>query len=220
MATHRIGYASDRHYEIKAKYWDEAWKVWGSKKLRRLKFQIWRRRTSFMDKFVNSFGSTFGKDVVIVHGDAAEKKGGFGRVKGGGVKGPVKELRKRLAKRYPVIVASEYRTSMLCHYCGQEVAHPTRRHDVLKTKSDKSKKLLYKAGSTMYGVSYCHNRSHHHMQGRDRMAAFNIGARFLARQLELDLGPWQFRSARPSAAVDSGSTVLYDVLREHGDVRL
>ena len=65
----------------------------------------------------------------------------------------------------------------------------------------------------MHGVSYCHNHSHHHMQGRDKMAAVNIGCRFVAAQLGLDLGPWTIGSKleEDHHGGGGGSTVLHDV---------
>ena len=63
------------------------------------------------------------KDYVegspVLFGDGANS-GLFGRIRGGGVKGPVLEIKKRLSKQMAVIECSEFRTSKLCLYCGRE----------------------------------------------------------------------------------------------------
>ncbi|MCL5459705.1 hypothetical protein M3M33_13805, partial [Loigolactobacillus coryniformis] len=78
----------------------------------------------------------------------------------------------------------------------------------------------------MHGISYCKGDggAHSFMQGRDRSAALNIGALFLAQQRQLDLGPWQRRlvdgtpaqlaadAKRDERAQERGSTVLRDTL--------
>jgi hypothetical protein len=232
--------------DVVAEHWDAAWAYNGAKKLRKWKFYAWRKRESYMARLVNSFNEKFGEPATqepaaqepaaqepptqepptpdpptakipasepptILFGNASEKKGGFIPFKGGGVKGPVKELTRRLAKRYAVILCSEFRTTKLCHFCGRVLSHPTRHVSQGR----------YQAETTMHGLSYCPHRgpnSHQHMQGRDRMAAYNIGALFLATQLGEDLGPWQRgdTKALDDAAQAAGSCVLRQVLLGRG----
>jgi hypothetical protein len=143
---------------------------------------------------------------VILFGNGANN-GNFGRLRGGGVKGPVLELRRRLAEQMVVIDCDEYRTSKLCLDCGRVAKTP-------KKKSDGG--IMY----DMYGVTYCSDRRlhstvdrprHHRMEDRDIAAAFKIGARYLATKRYLDLGPWKRGSVlndRPRRI----HTVLRDVL--------
>jgi hypothetical protein len=211
------------YYQIRARYWIASWEFVAQRKRRKAKLHAWGKRQAWMDGVVAQVGKIFKggegeQPPVLVLGNASEKRGGFGRVKGGGVKGPVKELRKRFARRFAVIVVSEYRTSANCIYCGAQLQHPVRHHDVFKKGREGP---LYRKDSVMHGVSFCRhedNDSHHHMQGRDRMAAYSIGARFVAQQRGLDLGPW--KPGAPTSADEAGgwapSTVLLDVLRARG----
>ncbi len=221
---------------------------WGfrRKKMQR-EFYLDRLRQSWLDstvqrfvKYANDLAIQSGVNPrptpVILMGNAAWW-GGFNWVRCGGPKAPVKELIRRLAKRLPVVLCPEYRTSKLCHFCGQEVKHPTRKAQIPGQ------------ANTMYGVSCCRNADMKHstiMMGRDAMAAFNIGARFVATQLKRDIGPWEKRrmttaevkkavaEARGDAAkaaittraqaaqvadkkaMQDGSTKLYEVLQERG----
>jgi hypothetical protein len=115
--------------------------------------------------------------------------------RGGGVKGPVLELRKRLAKEMVVIDCSEFRTSKLCLDCGRIAKFPKK--------------------GKMYGVTYCSGseRDHHRMANRDVVAAFKIGARYLATKRGTDLGPWKRGSAHLNDL--QSSTVLSDVLTSY-----
>ena len=101
----------------------------------------------------------------MLFGDGANN-GLFGRLRGGGVKGPVLEIKKRLSEQMPVIKCSELRTSKLCLDCGRE------------------------AKFFNYGVTYCTDRDHQRMANRDVAAARKIGALYLAKKKEWDLGPW------------------------------
>ncbi len=101
----------------------------------------------------------------MLFGDGANN-GLFGRLRGGGVKGPVLEIKKRLSEQMPVIEVSEFRTSKLCLDCGR----------VAKTFN--------------YGVTFCTDRNHQRMANRDVAAARKIGALYLAKKKEWDLGPW------------------------------
>lgn len=107
----------------------------------------------------------------------------FGRLKGGGIKGPVKEIKRRLAEHYAVISCSEYRTSKLCIQCGRELH--VHKH----------------------GVMYCAQQAHCSMLNRDVAAAVKIGALFLAKKSGADLGPWAWGSTvadhAPSRALAS-----------------
>ena len=104
------------------------------------------------------------------------------------MKGPVLELRKRLANKLAIVQCSEFRTSKLCLECG----HVAKFYH--------------------HGVTYCSQQSHHRMQNRDVSAAYKIGARYLAAQQGLDLGPWS-----RSVSVDDmePSMVLKDVLTSY-----
>ena len=130
-----------------------------------------------MTKLVQSFEDVFGPNPVIVFGNGGEN-GLFGRLRGGGVKGPVKEVTRRLAKRYAVILSSEFRTTKLCLKCGRELH--VHKH----------------------GVVYCKQQTHCNMLNRDISAAIKIGARFIAKQRNLPLGPWAYGAAiAPSNAL-------------------
>ena len=113
-----------------------------------------------MAKLVNRV-KAFARGEPVLFGDGANS-GLFGRVRGGGVKGPVLEIKKRLSEQMPVIECSEFRTSKLCLDCGRE------------------------AKDYRYGVTYCSQRDHHRMANRDVAAAKKIGARYLAEKKGLE----------------------------------
>ena len=131
-----------------------------------------------MDQLVGRFKRFVGGDApTVLFGDGASN-GLFGRLRGGGVKGPVLELMKRLAEKMAVIQCSEFRTSKLCLKCGRVA------------------KFYH------HGVTYCTQQSHYRMENRDVAAAFKIGARYLATKQGVDLGPWS-RSVRVADMVPS-----------------
>jgi hypothetical protein len=127
----------------------------------------------------------------VLFGNGADS-GLFGRLRGGGAKGPVLEIKKRLSEQMPVIEVSEFRTSKLCLVCGR----PAKFFN--------------------YGVTYCTERDHHRMVNRDVAAAKKIGALYLAKKKGLNLGPW----CRSVSAVEAeqgthASPVLSNVLTSY-----
>jgi hypothetical protein len=111
---------------------------------------------------------------VILFGDAGLRPGGFMASKGGrGIRGPVKEIAKELAKYAVVIGADEFRTSKCCHHCGSVLSQNTATR-----------------------VSRCTVRQFqcrgNHLC-RDIDAAWKIGARFLAGVLNEELGAFDRR---------------------------
>ena len=165
-----------------ASVWEEMWAYHGAVKRRKVNFFVYRRRERFMNRLVRSFKKCFGANPVILFGNGADN-GLFGRLRGGGVKGPVKEIKRRLSEHYAVISCSEYRSSKLCIHCGRELH--VHKH----------------------GVVYCAQQSHNSMLNRDVAAAIKIGAIFLAKKSGADLGPWAWGSTvadhTPSRALAS-----------------
>ena len=160
-----------------ASVWDDIWAYHGAIKQRKRRLFVRSRRDAWLDKLVNEFEVRFGHDPVILFGSGAEH-GLFGRLKGGGVKGPVKKISRLLGKRYAVIITSEFRTTKLCIRCGRELH--VHKH----------------------GVVYCKQQSHCNMLDRDISAAIKIGARFIAKYCNLPLGPWAYGAAiAPSTAL-------------------
>jgi hypothetical protein len=98
--------------------WDWIWPYQSWRRWRQFKFVSWKKKQQFLDTTVNPF-----KDVedtrkqVLLFGNGG-RKGGFMKLKGGGFKGPVLQLKRLLAKKHVVICCSEYRTSKLCLECG------------------------------------------------------------------------------------------------------
>jgi hypothetical protein len=154
----------DEYLSAIGEVWNHSWHWHRRLTLRRIKFYAWRRREAWMTKLVSRVKEYAGGGPVLF-GDGANN-GLFGRLRGGGVKGPVLEIKKRLSEQMPVIEVSEFRTSKLCLDCGR----------VAKTFN--------------YSVTYCTDRNHHRMANRDVAAARKIGALYLAKKKEWDLGPW------------------------------
>ena len=170
--------------------WDRCWAYHIRKKLRRIKFYAWRRRESWMVKLVSRI-KAYARGEPVLFGNGADS-GLFGRLRGGGTKGPVLEIKKRLSEQMPVIEVSEFRTSKLCLVCGR----PAKFFN--------------------HSVTYCTERDHHRMANRDVAAAKKIGALYLAKKKGLNLGPW-CRSVS-AEAVNQGthaSPVLSNVLTSY-----
>ena len=167
--------------------WHRCWTYHVRPKLRRIKFYAWRRREAWIVKLVSRFKG-YAEGSPVLFGDGANS-GLFGRVRGAGVKGPVLEIKKRLSEQMPVIECSEFRTSKCCLECGRA------------------------AKFFNYGVSYCTERNHHRMANRDVVAARKLGARYLAKKNDMDLGP-RCRSVSADAVRRGtyASAVLKDVL--------
>ena len=150
--------------------WPQKWPL--SKKTRRWEFFRWIKRQSFLDKTVARMEKEFkvvDKPTILLFGNAGQH-GGFGKIKGGGIKGPVLTLKRLLAQKFPLINVSEFRTSKLCSECGRSLLHPKN--------------------NSIQGVSFCSHTNHHHMMNRDRDAARKIGYRFLCQLKGLSLGPF------------------------------
>ena len=170
--------------------WHRCWAYHIRPKLRRIKFYAWRRREGWIAKVVNRV-KAYAEGSPLLFGDGANS-GLFGRLRGGGVKGPVLEIKKRLSTQMAVIECSEFRTSKCCLQCGRE------------------------AKDYNYGVTYCTDPGHHHMASRDVAAAKKIGARYLAKKNDMDLGPWcRSVSAKEVKKGTYASTVLRDVLMSY-----
>lgn len=152
--------------------WSKIWQFQSHKKIRRMKFTQWIHQQKFQDKVLQKIKKSCqitGKQTILLFGKAGSS--GFGKLKGGGVKGPVVRLRGLLGKRFPIIHADEFRTSKCCWECGKVLCHPNR--------------------GKMHGVSYCNETDHHRMLNRDTDAARKIGYRFLQQlQGNRNLGPW------------------------------
>jgi len=155
-------------------FWNKIWQFQGNKKIRRMKFTQWIHQQRFTDKVLKKFEKKCkvkksSTTTVLLFGSGGSS--GFGKLKGGGVKGPVVRLRRLLAKRFAVIHVDEFRTSKCCWECGRVMHHP-------------------KLGK-MHGVSYCTETDHHRMLNRDTDAARKIGYRFLEQlRGNQDLGHW------------------------------
>lgn len=197
-----------------AQHWTTLWDFWRRRRIRRADFYVFKKRKSFMDGLSNTVAKRFGANPIILWGEASSKKYGFGKVKGGGVKGPVKEICQRLAKRFAVIQVSEFRTSKCCIKCGGLMSHPQNKQ---------TKQLIQ-------GVSFCNNQFHDfHVVNRDTDAAYKIGARFLAKQGGNDLGTFdtQIKDVLKWMQEQSGSVFTVntlwqtmEVFRENHDIHL
>lgn len=177
----------DRYVDALRHNWVAWWTSKVRKKWRKVKFFVWRRRTSCMETLVNRFSQHFGSETTaLIFGNGANS-GVFGRLRGSGVPGPVKEVRRRLSKKYTVIGGDEYNTSARCLGCGE------------------------RAKFYNHGVTYCSNNLHdhrHRMWNRDSIAAYKIGARWLAGKAGDNLGPWATGSRKDAP----GSRILFTTL--------
>jgi hypothetical protein len=177
----------DEYLEALGRCWEGWWTAKIPLKLRKLNFFVWRRREAWMSNVVNKMKKLSGEAVpTILFGDGGSA-GQFGKLRGGGVKGPRVEIQRRMAKQCRVVEVCEFRTSRLCLRCGRCAK-------------------FYK-----HGVTFCNQQEHHRMENRDVVAAFKIGAKYLAKRAGKDLGPW----ARGSTVDDETHTVLLNTLQEY-----
>ena len=169
---------------------DQQWAYWRKVRVRHDTFKGWKLRQKFMAKAVQRVINRFGEDVKVLYGNGGAQ-GQFMRLRCHKRKPPVVAFRKELAKRLPVILVSEYRTSKLCLMCGSVLKHPNH--------------------GAIYSISYCEKQTEaRRLLARDVDAARKIGARFIACQRGLPLGPWEQGAPIPVHPC----TVLKDVLKE------
>jgi len=181
--------------------WTRRWKVCGSRRWRKAKFLARNARDSLLARTADMLvrGTAKGRvptDAVVIFGQGGGSGRGFGRLRGGGVKGPVKAIQDRVAKRALVLKADEFRTSKCCRHC---------HGDLVSGKS--------------YRVRFCPNPTCHAMLHRDIDAAYKIQARTAAVVLRRPLsvfargtqswGPWtRHRQVAPFESMASMSTHL------------
>lgn len=173
--------------------WKELWPLQQNGQLqkakRRRRFRKKNKHRQFMDATIKNIKekiTTEGKTSVILFGNGGQS-GGF-KCRGGGIKGPVLGLKRRLAQEFPVICCSEFRTSKLCSECGQVLDHPKRWNAATVFRT------------SVNGVSFCHNTDHKHRTlNRDADAARKIGYRFLMQLFKQDIGPWKYGSTCTSS---------------------
>ncbi len=189
-------------------HWKETWNIAAEKKFRWGRFEAFKRSQRFMDRWVEA-SRQLAKGKIILMGNAANKSGGFGKVRGGGIKGPVKKFTKLLSRQTPVIIASEFRTSKCCFACARELLHP--KGFIRKSKSSEL------VESKLNGISYCRETGHHMFLSRDKDAARKIGYRFLCRLVRgagCDLGTWshsvKWEDAKPSSILSDFRHELFN----------
>ncbi len=170
--------------------WTRLWPRWTRngqlqgllKGARRTRLRRAAKRRQFMDKTMDRFKKAVAipdRKAVILFGRGGET-GSFTRCRGG-AKGPVLGLKRRIAKEFPVICCSEFRTSKLCFECGHVLAHPVRFNDRIQRRVP------------VNGVSFCQNTEHRYrILNRDVDGARKIGLRFLMQLNGEALGPWSY----------------------------
>jgi hypothetical protein len=169
-------------------HWSARWRLVLQRSFLKKRWKKEQQRQRFMDRVVDEVAGTTETPMenrpILLFGRGGEI-GGFVKVRGGGVCGPVVELRKRLQRRTMVILCSEYRTSKCCLHCGGPMAHPSY---------------------ASRGVSFCSKACtgvSRKLYNRDVQAAVTIGARFLAEKSGHELGifssavKWEDRDAAP-----------------------
>ena len=129
-----------------------------------------------MAKTVHRFQKFAGPSQTVLFGNSSDGRGGFNHVRGAGLKGPVLELKKRLAKKMAVVEADKFRTTKLCLDCGRPLEIRNR------------------------GVVHCTAEScdaRGKPRNHDVTAAYKIGAKYLANKVAPRLGPWS-RTVKPA----------------------
>lgn len=186
--VHRFQAYVQRTHQV----WDRIWAYESSMQTLRLAWLVEMRYRSWIDRFVQDLKNVADPNTVLLWGNGGSK-GHFGALRGCGVKGPIKRLKKAFSRHFPVITVDEFRTSKCCWECGQELKHPWNR---IKNKA-------------MYGVSYCTDTAHHSMLNRDRDGARKIALRFLCQLKRLPLGVWERNSViEPGTIYDQLKTAL------------
>jgi hypothetical protein len=203
-------------------HWATTWQIAKQRKYRRNRFERAKHQQAFIDDTLNLFRKHFAsepdKKHVLLWGNGGGGKNGFMRVRGGGVKGPVLKIKRLLAKEFPIICCSEYRTSKCCLRCGHVLQHPKRLLKLPRTKKRRKKFHLncrippkenelvdvdesssdpaeVKRSTTTIdnGVSHCLNPAHHSFVNRDYDASFKIGLRFVAQLCGAAIGAWSYQ---------------------------
>ena len=229
----------EKYVDAICKYWDDLWSFYILRKRRKLKFTSKASYQRELDREVNKLCKPREGDekTLLIYGNAASTNS-FGKLKNG-VKGPAKKLFDHAVRRKAAVTvwADEFRTSKLDIY-GHPVIHPEEtRADRLQPKPCKAdvhgpeaqgcrcycsrsgcaelrtKKCWCKAHGRrvlQHDVCYHNHDLHgHRMWNRDVVGALNIGCRFLAGTLGLDLGLWSRKTTDdPKRAAIKGIRLL------------
>lgn len=186
----------EKYLKMVATHWNLLWKTKGSRNMRSLRFKALSSKQSFCDKFISTglkdIQDRTGKAKVVILFGNGNQSGLFGKLKGGGFKGPVKTLQRLLAKHVPVICVDEYRSSQCCFECGSKLSNAC--------DAQKAKKI--------HAVMYCQDPSHHCMLNRDLSASKKIGVRYLKHLFDGEcgvdhLGPWSRSHERINDSSDN-----------------
>ena len=143
---------------------------------RRQKWKMKQNRNRWRDNLVNEIKEKFdepGKQIVLAWGTGTQYS--YKLPIKGSPPGPQKALRDYVAKFVPVILTSEYRTTVTCSACGN-----------VETKS-----FVDEDGKKVHGLRCCDNNSenedHPRFLSRDYNAAVNIRRRCLDRNITSSL---------------------------------
>ena len=91
-----------------AYYRQEKWRSW--------KFRIYCHRNSSEDKLFNAMEKAYGADCTIFYGNWSRRE-----QMPGCNPSPTTGIRKRLGRRFHVVVVDEFRSSKVCNECHQEL---------------------------------------------------------------------------------------------------
>lgn len=176
------------------RHWSHVWRIEQKRQFRHNRFERWKLSQAFMDDTLNQYETQVKgpeeekKQTILLFGNGGAGHGGFGALKGGGVKGPVKKLKRLLARRFAVITADEFRTTKCCLTCGRGLRHPRGRIALRHQKPDRRGRV--RTEKIQNGVTYCCDTTHHSFLNRDPDASRKIGYRFCMRLCGRELGVW------------------------------
>ena len=202
------------------RHWDQMWSFYSQMRRRKLRFTSKVSQQRELDREVNKLCQPRPGDskTILLYGNAASTNS-FGKIKSN-VKGPAKKLFDQAVRRKAAVTVwvDEFRTSKLDIF-GRRLVHPEeKRPDRLRARPCKSslhgpstqgcrcycsskgcRELrtvkswceAHRRQVLQHDVCYHNSEEHgHRMWNRDVVGALNIGCRFLAGALGLDLGLW------------------------------
>ena len=175
-----------KYVDIIYENWVEIWEFYSQLKIRKNKFRSKRIQQRELDREVDKLCKPRekGQPVILLMGHGASLNC-FGRTRRH-VKGPCKRIFDQCVRRKKAVTiwADEFRTSMI-GFDGTYADSPPEKKE--KSTTDGTAKSGRK---TMYQVRYS-DKSKRSIWNRDTFAAVNIGCRFLASALGLNLSLWE-----------------------------
>jgi hypothetical protein len=167
QTTHQTPQSSEliRYIQAFNQEADRHWSHMTQKRYARNRMDVYIHKNKCLDRFFQSLVKENPEKPVIAYGDAKFAPTGRGEVSG-----PTTFMAKKCAQHHEVIMVNEFRTSKMCHDCGEELT-------LLYHDANSEIKMTKEAGHSytkIRGLRWCGSTKCRKLRNRDENAALNI----------------------------------------------